>query len=319
VSKPIVQQEWSRTDIGEAYKAQTDTVTECQENIIMFQRAITTADHLCPALEFVVLQTGSKTYGCHLLHARPANMVPPMAEILPRMAPPHDAGLFYYPQLDWLKSFSAGKRWTWAETRPDIIVGFVPNQNFYSLASSLGIFLSLFREINGPEAECPFPGTDASWTALSHDSSAEMIARETLHISLVDHALVGGEAFNVADERQASCWREKWPVICRYFGLQGVKATEDDPVEVRQYIRDHMDEWVAMEKRYDLRSGHADNLRIYPGFEKFLLTMFDTDRHFSMDKLYDVVKFQEERTTRKAWGGVFDKMRAAGIIPPKET
>jgi hypothetical protein len=39
------------------------------------------------------------------------------------------------------------KTWKWCETRPDIIVGFVPNQNFYSLGTVLGVYLSLYREV----------------------------------------------------------------------------------------------------------------------------------------------------------------------------
>jgi hypothetical protein len=38
--------------------------------------------------------------------------------------------LFYHPQLDWIAVYAAAKPWSWCETRPDIIVDFVPNQNF---------------------------------------------------------------------------------------------------------------------------------------------------------------------------------------------
>lgn len=143
-----------------------------------------------------------------------------------------------------------------------------------------------------------------------------MIARQTLHVSLTspwkDRK---GEAFNVADARQPSCWRQKWPVLCEYFGLKGVKLPQDDPVEVRKYIRDHIDVWNKMEKKYGLQSGHADSPRTFPGFEYFLLTQFDTDRQYDMTKMYDAAGFTEERSTREAWGGVFDRMRKAKVIP----
>lgn len=282
----------------------------------MFRRATTAIDNLSPALEFVVLQTGAKHYGCHLLHDRPAIMKPPLAETLPPLPSPYGENLFYNPQIAWMNEYSASKKWGWADTRPDIIIGFVPNQNFYSLGTVLGIYLSLRREIDGEGAECPFPGTAASWEALSIDSSSDMIARQTLHVSLTspwkDRK---GEAFNVADARQPSCWRQKWPVLCEYFGLKGVKLPQDDPVEVRKYIRDHIDVWNKMEKKYGLQSGHADSPRTFPGFEYFLLTQFDTDRQYDMTKMYDAAGFTEERSTREAWGGVFDRMRKAKVIP----
>ena len=61
-------------------------------------------------------------YGFHLLekHYLPV----PLKETHPRVHEPPP--LFYHPQLDWLSSYAKGKHWTWNETRPDIIVGFVP-------------------------------------------------------------------------------------------------------------------------------------------------------------------------------------------------
>jgi hypothetical protein len=52
----------------------------------------------------------------------------------------------------------------------------------------------------------------------------------------------------------------------------------------------------------------------YKGFEYFLLTQFDFDRQYDMTKMYRT-GFEEERDTKQSWGGVFDRMRAAKIIP----
>jgi len=107
----------------------------------MFRRSITAIDRVSSALEFVVLQTGSKTYGCHLLSQRSSiNMPLPLSESHPRLPSPHAEQLFYHAQLDFLSSYAKGRSWNWCETRPDIIVGFVPNRGFYSLATSSGFF-----------------------------------------------------------------------------------------------------------------------------------------------------------------------------------
>lgn len=280
----------------------------------MFKRAITALDKICPKLEYVVNQTGAKSYGCHLLHNRPESLVPPFREDTPRLEGAGAATLFYYPQLDWLQDLAAQRSWSWVETRPDIIIGFVPNQNFYSLGMSIGFFLSLYREVNGEGAKCPFPGTAASWRALSQDASAEMIARQTIHVCL-SPSTAKGAAFNVGDERAARSWADKWPVLCSLFGLKGVKRVEDDPIEVRKYIKDNYAAWQATEKKYGLRQGHADNERTFPGFEYFLLTLFDMDRQYDMSKMYDAAGFTEERPTENAWGRVFEKMKQAKLIP----
>ncbi|CAK7242297.1 MAG: hypothetical protein STHCBS139747_003784 [Sporothrix thermara] len=299
-----------------AFKAHTDDAIQTQENVDMFRRAVLATDRLCPQLEHVVLQTGAKQYGCHLLGNRPARFVPPFAESEPFLEPPASDGLFYLPQMEFIGDYAKDKAWGWIDTRPDIIIGFVPNQNFYSLGSALGFFLSLYREINGAGAACPFPGTAKSWVAKSIDSSAEMIARQTLHVALSDKFRASkGESFNVADERTPRTWETRWPDLCAYFGLVGVKKAEDNPVEVRRYIRDNIATWNHMEAKYGLQPGHADSPHIFPGFEYFLISLFDQDRQYDMTKMYDVAGFQEERDTTHAWGRVFDHMRAAKILP----
>lgn len=42
--------------------------------------------------------------------------------------------MFYYSQTDMLTNMSKGKSWTWSEVIPDVIIGFVPNNNIYCLA-----------------------------------------------------------------------------------------------------------------------------------------------------------------------------------------
>lgn len=69
-----------------------------------------------------------------------------------------------------------------------------------------------------------------------------------------------------------------------------------------------------MERKHGLKSGIADSDLIYKGFEYFLLTQFDFDRQYDMRKMYGT-GFVEERSTEQAWGGVFDRMREAKIIP----
>jgi hypothetical protein len=237
----------------------------------------------------------------------------PLAECSPRLKAPYYDMLFYHPQLDWLTTYAKNKPWSWIDTRPDIIIGFVPNQNFYSLGTVLGIFLSLYREVEGEGATCPFPGTEKSWKAKSNDSSSDMIARQTLYLSLNLPASAKGEGYNVADARSPETWSSKWPQLCAYFGLKGTAPSPKSP-EVRAYIKEHMSAWQALEKKEGLQTGHADSPKTFQGFEYFLLTQFDFDRQYDMSKMYGT-GFEEERSVMEAWGPVFERMKGAGIIP----
>jgi hypothetical protein len=160
-----------------------------------------------------------------------------------------------------------------------------------------------------------FPGNQKSWTCKSNDSSSDMIARQTLYLTLNLPASAKGEAYNVADERPFRDWSTKWPALASYFGLKGVGPEKAKPEhEIRRYIKDHLDTWKQLEQKHSLQSGFADSDRVFPGFEYFLLTQFDFDRQYDMTKTYST-GFTEERDTLQAWGPVFDRMRAAKIIP----
>jgi hypothetical protein len=299
-----------------AYKASTEFAQEYKDAEAMFRRSTIAMDYLSPALEFVVLQTGAKMYGCHLLENHPTDYISvPLKESHPRLRPPYGDNLFYHPQLDFIADFAKEKSWNWCDTRPDIIIGFVPNQNFYSLATSIGVFLALYAEVEGKGATCPYPGSKKAWVAKSHDSSSDMIARQTLHLSLTLPKSQKGEGFNVADAKAPSTWEQKWPDLCSYFGLKGTaQPDQGEPNEVRTYIKKHIDTWNKLETKHGLKTGIADSEMTFKGFEYFLLTQFDFEREYDMTKMYGT-GFKEERSTLEAWGGVFDRMKEAKILP----
>lgn len=252
-----------------AYKASKDMQQELEDAVSMFKQSTIAMDHLSPSLEFVVLQTGAKMYGCHLLENHPTDYLHvPHKESQQRLKQPYHDMLFYHPQMDWIAEYSKDKKWLWCDTRPDIIIGFVPNQNFYSLATVLGIFLALYVAVEGKGAECPFPGTTKSWKAKSQDSCSDMIARQTLHLSLYMPAEMKGEGFNVADAKEPETWSTKWPQLCKYFGLKGVGPPESgQSIEVRTFISDHLDTWEKLEQDHDLKQGVADSDLTFKGFE----------------------------------------------------
>ncbi|KAF2165616.1 hypothetical protein M409DRAFT_67017 [Zasmidium cellare ATCC 36951] len=293
-----------------AYKASTNLQQEFQDAVSMFQRSTTAMDRLSPALKFVVLQTGAKMYGCHLTTEHPTEYIHvPLSEDMPRLKQPYHDMLFYHPQLDWISEYARDKKWSWCETRPDIIIGF-----------SIGIFLTLFATVEGHGVECPFPGTLKSWNAKSNDSSSDMIARQTIHLSLNLPAKQKGKGFNVADSKQPSTWSQKWPQLASYFGLKGTPPPTDptQALEVRSYIKEHLSVWKPLEQVHSLKPDIADSSLVYPGFEHFLLSQFDFDRQYDMTKMYSTPAekpFTEERGTMEAWGGVFDRMRAGRLIP----
>lgn len=211
---------------------------------------------------------------------------------------------------------SQEKLWTYCDIIPDVIVGFVPNNNIYCLAQWLALYLSLYREMHGEGAEVVFPGMMESWAIKSNDSGQDIIARFAIYASL-NPGISGEQSFNAADSAQPSSWSVKWPVICEYFGLRGVspeKASGPDPA---RYLVENQEKWLEMEKKYGLQTGRVGgNKRSFEGFPCFIMAMFNFDRQLDMDKMHQSWgKAKEEATTKDTWYTAFDRFRKARIIP----
>ncbi|KAH7133400.1 hypothetical protein B0J13DRAFT_562310 [Dactylonectria estremocensis] len=299
-----------------AYIMDADPAKEISINVDLLSRAIHAVEALAPNLKFVVLPTGTKAYGVHLIDEFPFKNDLPLKESLPRIPEPHASQMFYYNQCDELAALSKGKAWTWCDVIPDVIVGFVPNNNIYCLAQALGLYLSLYAEINGKGSEVQFPGTEESWKILSNDSSQDIVAKIAIHASLHPDKS-SGQRYNAADNSKASSWSAKWPIICEYFGLKGVAppAGGSGP-QPTQYLADHTEEWKAVEKKHGLVTGRVGNERSFGGFPYFIMTMFNFDRHLDMSQTHEMWgDAKEEVDTKAAWWTAFDRFRKAKIIP----
>ncbi|CAK4031927.1 Hypothetical predicted protein [Lecanosticta acicola] len=300
-----------------AYIYKSDPASEVETNLTLLKNAIVSLETLAPNLVSVILSTGTKAYGVHLISDFPFSQNLPLREDLPRIPEPYASQNFYYNQVDFLASQSKGKNWTFAELRPDAVVGFVPNNNVYSLAQALACYLSCYREIEGEGAECQFPGTEKSWTILSNDADQDIIAKFAIHAALNPGSCGDGTAYNVASNSKPSCWEEKWPVICEFVGLKGVGPPEGGSgPQPGEYLASHLEQWTEIEERYGLATGRVGNDRSLGGFQYFIMTMFDFDRHLDMAKMHAAWGDKKEEVgSKEVWWTAFQRYRNAKIIP----
>jgi hypothetical protein len=229
--------------------------------------------------------------------------------------------MFYYNQIDLLATKSKGKRWSFCDIRPDIVVGYVPNNNFYCLPQVLAIYLSLFANVEGKGATVPFPGNTKSWKSLSNDSSQDIIAKFSIWASLHPNTCGDGQGFNVADTVKPVTWELKWPIICEYFSLKGVAPLSLEEQQKAQidptcYTQNHLAEWEALEKKHDLQSGRVGNEKGVMGFWYFIMYQFDFDRQLDVTKSHKAWGDDaEEVDTSASWYTAFDRFRKAKVIP----
>lgn len=299
-----------------AYIMDADPAKEISINVDLLSKSIHAVEKLAPNLKFVVLPTGTKAYGVHLLDNFPFAKDLPLKESLPRIPEPYASQMFYYNQCDELAEMSKGKAWTWCDVIPDNIIGFVPNNNIYCLAQAVGLYLALYAEINGKGSEVPFPGSEISWKNVSNESSQDIVGKIAILASLRPETSAG-QRYNAADSAKPSTWSQKWPVICEYFGLKGVAppagGSGPQPIE---YLADHISEWNDVEKKHGLVTGRVGNDRSFGGFPFFIMTLLNFDRQLDMSKAHKMMGDDlAEVDIKGSWWTAFDRFRAAKIIP----
>lgn len=209
-----------------------------------------------------------------------------------------------------MKQASQGKAWNFCEVRPDAIVGFVPNNNAMNIAQGVGLFLTLFRELNGKEAKVPFPGGVDAWKALHTDTSQDILARFHIHASLNPGA-THERAFNAVDG-EATAWKEVWPAICAYFELKSQPpSSSDEPFDIVQWMEQHKGVWEKVAEKYNLKVGAMEGTSFE--FVKAVMGIpFRRDYDASASRS---VGFKDERPHAEGYKLAFEEMKRARIIP----
>ncbi|KAK7049975.1 hypothetical protein VNI00_005406 [Paramarasmius palmivorus] len=304
-----------------AYKQAEDPHMEIEMNCEMLKSALSALEQYSPNLQFIVFPSGANAYG---VSCGGGFLSPPFIESMPRLSHPVCDMTHYYKFEDILTEHSQGKKWTWCEVRPDIVVsvcrymenkenvmktmmqiGVVPNSSAVNLAAYWAVYLIAYAAVEGTGAEIAFPGTEGGWKALYNGSSAEIVAKVSIWASL-NRDKTSGQCYNIADQAEPSTMKELWPVLADHFGLKGVGPTGDmDSMKPREYIQQHSDVLEKLGIQADQAWGmwQMDGIGYYLTF----------DRQLSLEKVR-AAGFQEERDTKNSWIKAVEKMKDMGLL-----
>lgn len=180
------------------------------------------------------------------------------------------------------------------------------------MAQTMGIYLSLYRALEGAGARVPFPGNEASWRLLSTDSNQDIIARFCIFASLQDREKVHARAFNIADGATPVSWSQRWPVLASYFGLEGT-GPDGDSLHPTVYIDRHAAELQAFCREQGLHEDIINKSMRNTGARMGSLRLMDFDRHFDLGRARDL-GFDQELSTEASWYSAFDRVRQAKIM-----
>lgn len=279
-------------------------------NTALLDTAIRAIEQVSPALKMVVLQTGGKGYGLEFPDKVSIN--PPLRENMPRIPEPYASKIFYYTQFDLLAELSKGKHWTFAEVRPDGIVGFTPTSNAMNLSQGIGLYLTIYREVHGAAAIVNFPGSAGGWKCKHSDTSQGILAKMEIYAATHIDECGNGGVFNIADGETVT-WEHVWPKLCEHFGLVG-EGPASDAVSMQDFVNNNVNAWKKLAQKHGLKEIVVEEQN-WP-FVHFMLVDFDFDRQYDLTRSREV-GFKEETDTADGYVKAWEKMRKAKILPPR--
>ncbi|PIG85689.1 hypothetical protein AARAC_007134 [Aspergillus arachidicola] len=258
-------------------------------NTDLLRTAIESISAVSPELKAVILQTGGKGYG--LEFPKEVDIRPPLHEKMPRIPSPWRENIFYYDQYDLLQNLSQGQRWTFSEIRPDGIVGFAPGSNAMNMGFGIAFYLTLYREVNGKDAEVPFPGRPHGYHTRHTDTFQDILAKMEIFTALSREKCPNGSSFNCGDGEPVT-----WLKFGREFALTLAYAAT----------------WDSLVKEKRLKKGLIESQNW--GHANFMLIDFDFPREYSLEAARSV-GFTEHIDTVQGYWTTFDRMVKAKFIP----
>ena len=157
-------------------------------------------------LKRFILVTGAKQYGVHLgCPKQPMEESDPWIEGEGR--PPN----FYYRQQRILHEAAKKGNWDWVVTYPNDVIG-VAKGNFMNLATSLGLYCTISKELDG---NLMFPGSETFYTLFDSFTYSRLHASFCLWAALEPKC--GNQSFNVVNGDVES-WQNMWPKIAKRIG-----------------------------------------------------------------------------------------------------
>ncbi|KAL3417633.1 sirq protein [Phlyctema vagabunda] len=287
-----------------AYRQEHDPELEVRLNLRMLSNIVETIEQLSPNLKFVAFPSGTKAYG---IQVPGGALTAPLKESMV-LSSEHDDKVYYTAFQRYLSEASKGKLWTWCDVRPDAIIGFTPHGSNFNLTAHWANYLSTFALVEGKGTRVPYPGVQSAYASRYTEVSASTIARFVIWASLHPER-TGGQVFNIADQAKPSTMEDRWPALCRYFGVEGI-GPSIDPANPSLVPGDYLQKHKNVLEERGIKGSQVFRSEFLDGYGYH----FTFDRQLSLEKLRQV-GFEEEIDPNIGWFKAFDRFREAGMIP----
>ena len=143
------------------------------------------------------------------------------------------------------------------------------------------------------------------------DSFQDLVARFHIYVSLHSSSTHAG-SFNVGDGRPVS-WELKWPVVCGYFGLEGVRpeAQVSDQIYGIEWLMAEQGSWPAWVNQNGLRENALNDVQ-WDILDTSLSNPIRIDYDLSASR---EIGFQETMEPEQGYLLAFDRLRKVKFLP----
>jgi nucleoside-diphosphate-sugar epimerase len=223
--------------------AAADYAKNIGANRDMLVSSVSAIEAASPALERVILVTGTKYYGSHLGPYRT-----PAREEDPR----HAGANYYFDQIDWLTARQKGKRWSWTELRPQTLCGFAPGTAM-SIVPVIAVYASICKALGEP---LRFPGT--AWRSVYQVTESAHFANAALWAATEPRC--ANQAYNITNGDYFR-WCNVWPKIAAAFDMP---AGEPRRLSLVETMADKAPLWSDLARKHGLQPCSFQELVAWP-------------------------------------------------------
>jgi nucleoside-diphosphate-sugar epimerase len=211
---------------------------------------------------------------------------------------------FYYDQEDILFEGAAAHGFTWSVHRAHTMIGWALG-NAMNMGVTLAVYGTMCREAGRPFV---FPGSPQQYEGVTDVTDAELLADQLLWSATTPAA--ANQALNTVNG-DVFRWRRMWEAVAVDLGV----ATAPYPGQGRsleQEMAGREDEWAAIASRYDLIEPDVTRLVSWWHTDSDLGREVETFADMTKSR---VLGFHGFRDTRRTFLGLFERLRAARVIP----
>lgn len=272
-----------------------DLAAEAERNGEMLDNLLDALEQANAPLKRVVIYQGFKIYGIHL----GARVPTPARESDPAHMPPN----LYQSQEAMLAKRARTADWDYVALRPDIIINGRIHGNPMNIATVIGAFATLSRELGIP---LRYPGSETAYRVLMQGTDADLLGEASVWAASAEG--VSGEAFNVTNG-DVFRWEHLWQDIANYFELPTASPI---PLTLTRHMADKQALWKTIAERHDLEEHDLDRV-VQWGFGDFIFNT-ETDVISDVNKIYRY-GFTPRMDTRTSLFKALDALRANRILP----